>query len=205
MEPIATLSDICEYVSKYRDNVKESSVKSNLLAESSNKFSLFYKGDVMYIGYSDYTFDESYVLQEKRQGRRSFKDSVALLEKFIQDNQRFPYSSGVSAEEIRLNRFLGVCKTNIRKGLLEPDEQAAIERIESEYEQYKGKKERVTKEDTDPWMDCLEKYVTYITINETLPPANSEEALWYEEGPQGRGSGQLNSSEISHLAPRDRS
>ena len=181
MEPIATLSDICEYVAKYRDNVKESSVKSNLLAEASNKFSLFYKSDVMYIGYSDYTFDESYVLQEKRQGRRPFKESVALLEKFIQENQRFPYSSGVSAEEIRLNRFLGVCKTNIRKGLLEPNEQAAIERIESEYEQYKGKKERITKEDAVPWMDRLENYVTYITINETLPPANSEEALWYEE------------------------
>ena len=197
MEPIATLSDICEYVAKYRDNVKESSVKSNLLAESTNKFSLFYKGDEMYIGYSDYTFDESYVLQEKRQGRRSFKDSVALLEKFIQDNQRFPYSSGVSAEEIRLNRFLGVCKTNIRKGLLEPDEQAAIERIESEYEQYKGKKERVTKEDTAPWMDCLEKYVTYITINETLPPANSEEALWYEDNNKLYLAGQLKEDEAA--------
>lgn len=180
MEPIATLSDICEYVAKYRDNVKESSVKSNLLAESTNKFSLFYKGDVMYIGYSDYTFDESYVLQEKRQGRRSFKDSVALLEKFIQDNQRFPYSSGVSAEEIRLSRFFGVCKANIRKGLLEPDEQATIERIETEYKQYKGKKERITKEDSVPWMDNLERYVTYITINESLPPVNSDEALWYD-------------------------
>ena len=181
IEPIASLSDICEYVAKYRNNVKESSVKSNLLAESSNKFSLFYKGDVMYIGYSDYTFDESYVLQEKRQGRRSFKDSVTRLEKFIQDNQRFPYSSGVSEEEMRLSRFLGVCKTKIRKGLLEPDEQATIERIESEYEQYKGKKERITKEDAVPWIDRLENYVTYITVNETLPPANSEEALWYEE------------------------
>lgn len=180
MEPIATLSDICEYVAKYRDNVKESSVKSNLLAESSNKFSLFYKGDVMYIGYSDYTFDEAFVLQEKRHGRRSFKDSVTLLEKFIQDNQRFPYSSGVSPEEIRLNKFLSVCRSNIRKGLLEPDEQAIIERIETEYEQYKGKKERVAKEDAIPWMDRLESYVTYITINESLPPANSDEALWYD-------------------------
>lgn len=180
IEPIASLSDICEYVAKYRDNVKEGSVKSNLLAESSNKFSLFYKGDVMYIGYSDYTFDESYVLQEKRQGRRSFKDSVTLLEKFIQDNQRFPYSSGVSAEEIRLSRFLGVCKANIRKGVLEPDEQATIERIETEYEQYKGKKERITKEESVPWMDNLERYVTYITINESLPPVNSDEALWYD-------------------------
>lgn len=191
MEPIATLSDICEYVAKYRDNVKESSVKSNLLAESSNKFSLFYKGDVMYIGYSDYTFDEAYVLQEKRQGRRSFKDSVALLEKFIQDNQRFPYSSGVSPEEIRLNKFLSVCRSNIRKGLLEPDEQAIIERIETEYEQYKGKKERVAKEDAIPWMDRLESYVTYITINEILPPDASEEALWYKANKALYDSGKL--------------
>lgn len=191
MEPIATLSDICEYVAKYRDNVKESSVKSNLLAESSNKFSLFYKGDVMYIGYSDYTFDEAYVLQEKRQGRRSFKDSVALLEKFIQDNQRFPYSSGVSPEEIRLNKFMSVCRSNIRKGLLEPDEQAIIERIETEYEQYKGKKERVAKEDAIPWMDRLESYVTYITINEILPPDASEEALWYKANKALYDSGKL--------------
>ena len=96
-----------------------------------------------------------------------------------------------------MNRFLGVCKTNIRKGLLEPDEQAAIERIESEYEQYKGKKERVTKEDTAPWMDCLEKYVTYITINETLPPANSEEALWYEDNNKLYLAGQLKEDEAA--------
>lgn len=191
MEPIATLSDICEYVAKYRDNVKESSVKSNLLAESSNKFSLYYKGDVMYIGYSDYIFDEAYVLQEKRQGRRSFKDSVALLEKFIQENQRFPYSSGVSPEEIRLNKFLSVCRSNIRKGLLEPDEQSIIERIETEYEQYKGKKERVAREDAIPWMDRLENYVTYITINETLPPDASEEALWYKANKTLYDGGQL--------------
>lgn len=191
IEPIASLSDICEYIAKYRNNVKSNSVRSNLLAESSNKFSLFYKDDVIYIGYSDYTFDESYVLQEKRQRRRSFKDSVALLEKFIQDNHRFPYSSGVSAEEIRLSRFLGVCKANIRKGLLGPDEQASIERIESEYEQYKGKKERVTKEDAIPWMDCLENFVTYITINDVLPPEESYEAVWYNENKALYDSGQL--------------
>ena len=138
-----------------------------------------------------FTFDEAFVLQEKRHGRRSFKDSVTLLEKFIQDNQRFPYSSGVSPEEIRLNKFLSVCRSNIRKGLLEPDEQAIIERIETEYEQYKGKKERVAKEDAIPWMDRLESYVTYITINEILPPDASEEALWYKANKALYDSGQL--------------
>ncbi len=181
IEPIASLSDICEYVSKYRDNVKESSIKANLLAESGNRFSLFYKGDMVYIGFTDYTFDDSYIQQGKRQGRRSFEDSITLLEQFIQNNHRFPYTSGVDPEEKRLSRFLGVCKSNIRKGLLEPNEQAAIERIETEYKQYKGKKERVVKEDAFSWMDHLESYVTYINTYESLPPANSEEALWYKE------------------------
>ena len=90
-----------------------------------------------------------------------------------------------------MSRFLGVCKANIRKGLLGPDEQAAIERIESEYEQYKGKKERVTKEDAVPWMDRLENYVSYITINETLPPEESDEAIWFDENKALYDSGQL--------------
>ncbi len=181
IEPIASLSDICEYVAMYRDNVKESSVKSNLLAEASNKFSLYYKGDVMYIGYTNCSFDDSFVLQEKRQGRRSFKESVDLLERFIQSNHRFPYSSGVSAEEIRLSRFLGVCKSKQNKRLLEPDEQATIERIEAVYEQYKGKKERISKEDDATWMDRLEKLATNITINGIFPPESSVEACWYKE------------------------
>ncbi len=191
IEPIASLSDICEYVAKYRDNVKESSIKANLLAESSNRFSLFYKRDMVYIGFTDYTFDDSFVLQEKRQARRSFEDSIMLLEHFIQSNHRFPYTSGVDPEEKRLSRFLSVCKSNIRKGLLEPNEQAAIERIETEYEQYKGKKERVAKEDAIPWMNRLESYVTYINIHESLPPYNSEEALWYEDNHKLYVAGQL--------------
>lgn len=188
IEPIAPLTDICEYVSKFRDNVKEDSVKANLLAESSNKFSLYYKDDELYIGYTEYEFSNNFSLQEKRQGRRTFTASVELLEKFIIENQRFPYSSGVNAEEARLNRFLGVCRGNIRKGKLTPEEQAEIERIETQYEHLKGKKERVS------WMQQLENYVTYITLNECLPTDSLELTFWYEESLEAYNNGTLEDS-----------
>lgn len=175
IEPIAALTDICDYVSKFRGNVKVDSVKANLLAESNNKFSLFYKENGIYIGYSDYTFSDEYCLQEKRQGRRSFETSIKLLESFINENQRFPYTSGVGQEERRLNRFLSTCYSQMRKGNLSVEEQAEIERIDSQYAHLKGKKERV------PWMQQLENYVSYITTNECLPEESSELAIWYEK------------------------
>lgn len=72
-QPIAPLTDICDYIAKFREDVKESSVKANLLAEANNRFSLYYKGDVLHIGFTDTNYGEEYVMQEKRQGRRPFK------------------------------------------------------------------------------------------------------------------------------------
>ena len=181
IEPIASLTDICDQVAIYRKNVKESSIKTNLLAETSNKFSLYYKNGEMFIGFSNYTFDPLFEKQEKRHGRRSFQESITLLEQFIQENRRFPYSSGVSDEEIRLNRFLGACKYKQQKGLLAAEEQVAIDHLEEKYAHYKGNKERAPQEDLDQWMSQLERYVSFITINESLPLDKSKEALWYSE------------------------
>lgn len=199
IEPIAPLRDICDYISTFRDNVKESSVKSNLLAESTNKFSLYYKGGIMYIGYTNYKVDESYILQEKRQGRRSFKESIALLEEFVKKNERFPFSSGVSDEEIRLCRFFNVCKNNIRKGILTLEEKVEIERIESEYEQFKIRKENIrtchaknTDNNPTSWMEHLTSYVSYITQYETLPPDCSDETFWYDDNKALYYAGKLN-------------
>lgn len=175
IQPIAPLTDICDYISKFRSDVKESSVKANLWAESNNRFSVYYKGDITYIGLSEYEYGEEYTLQKKRQGRRSFMDSIEHLENFIKQYGRFPYSSGVESEEARLFRFFNVSKANIKKGLLTPDETAEIERIDTEYGSLKTKKERVS------WEERLERFVKYITDNESLPYPSSKEYAWYEE------------------------
>lgn len=184
-QPIAPLADICDYIANFREDVKESSVKANLLAESNNRFSLYYKGDVLYIGFSDYRFDDEFVLQEKRKGRRPFKDSIARLEQFIKDNGRFPYTSGVSVEEARLSRFYNVVKNNQKKGILSDKEAAEIERINTTYGHLKVKKSLIS------WDERLERFVKYITDNESLPVPSSKEFAWYKENKALYDAGEL--------------
>lgn len=202
IEPIAPLTDICEYISKFRNNVKPDSVKSNLLAESNNKFALYYKNDVVYIGYSDHSFDSSYIAQDKRHGRRTFEESIALLEDFIQNNHHFPLSSATDEDELRLYRFLNVCKTNLRKGILLPSHKTEINRIETQYAQFKGTKPSVIQlgESPEQWMAHLENYVRYITDNDSIPDSSSEEALWYNNNKRLFDSEQLPADKRSAFA-----
>ncbi len=186
IEPIAPLFDICDYISQFRSEVKESSIKANLLAEANNKFSIYYKGDITYIGYTDYPFNSSYKIMDKRLGgRRSFEESIELLENFIKENGRFPFSSGVDTEELRLSRFLTVSRANLKKGLLSTDERDAIERIESQYSERKIKKGRArgisASVQSPSWNEMLERFVSYITINESIPSTESAEYKWYLE------------------------
>lgn len=184
-QPIAPLTDICEYIAKFRKEVKESSVKANLWADSSNRFSMYYKGDVLYVGLSDYVFGDEFILQEKRQGRRPFKDSIERLEEFIKVKGHFPYTSSVDHEEARLSRFYSVTKTNQKKGVLSDEELAEIERIDATYGHLKAKKERVG------WEDYLERFVKYLTDNEALPNRSSKEYAWYEENKALYDAGEL--------------
>ena len=184
-KPIAPLSDICDYIASFREDVKESSVKANLLAESSKRFSLYYKDDVMYIGFSDYPFDDEYVLQEKRIERRSFKESIDRLEQFIKENNRFPYTTGVGSEEIRLSRFYNTVKNNQKKGILTDEEAAEVEHINTTYGHLKVKKGPVS------WEDRLERFVKHITENESLPAPSSKEYTWYKENKALYDAGEL--------------
>lgn len=194
IKPIAPLTDLCEYISKFREDVKESSIKANLLAETSNRFSIYYKEDVLHIGYTDVYFGEEYRRVEERQGRRPFKDSIARLEQFIKANDRFPFTSGVDGEEVRLSRFYAVSKANQRKGVLEPDELAELERIDETYGHLKVKKERIS------WDERLERFVKYITDNESLPYPSSKESAWYQENKALYDAGELDSAHRQSFA-----
>lgn len=184
-QPIAPLSDICDYIAKFRENVKDSSVKANLLAEANNRFGLYYKDDVLYIGFTDRIFGKEYEPQEKRQARRSFKDSIGLLEQFIKANDRFPYTSGVEGEEARLSRFYSVAKGNQKKGALSTEECAELKRIDETYGHLRVKKERVT------WDEKLERFAKYITETDSLPCHSSKEYAWFVENKALYEAGEL--------------
>ncbi len=174
-QPIATLTEICNYIAKFRDGVKESSVKANLLAEANNLFGLYFKDGQQFIGLTDGHIDDVYEKLDKQQERRTFSESIERLESFIKNNGRFPFSSGVDKEESRLFRFYNLSLGNLRKGVLSAEDAVEIERITSTYGHLKIKKERVS------WDEWLERFVKYITENNALPIHSSREYTWYEE------------------------
>lgn len=186
-QPIAPLTDICDYITTFREEVKESSVKANLLAEANNRFGLYYKSNILYIGFTNINYGEEYILQEKRQGRRSFKDSIDRLEQFIKANDRFPFTAGVEDEEVRLSRFYSVAKSKQKKGTLSLEELAELERIDKTYGHLHVKKERIT------WDERLERFAKYITENESLPYPSSKEHAWFEENKALYDAGELES------------
>lgn len=193
-QPIAPLTDICNYISKFRSDVKMSSVKTNLWAESNNRFSVYCKEDITYIGLSEHTYDGEYILQKKNQGRRSFMDNIEHLENFIKKYGRFPYSSGVEDEEIRLNRFYQVSKSNIRKGSLSSEETAEIDRIDIEYASLKKKKERIS------WEERFERFVKHINENGDLPYPSSKEFAWYKENKALYDAGALDANHTTNFS-----
>ena len=193
-QPIAPLTDICDYIAKFREDVKESSVKANLLAKSNYKFSLFFKDGIQFIGLTEGKIDDSFIKQEKNQGRRSFSNSITLLEKFIKDNRRFPNTSSVDEDEARLSRFFRLSLTYLKDGKLSKEEALEIERITDTYGHLKVKKERVS------WDEWLERFAKYITENNCLPHRSSPEYAWYEENKALFDADQLTKEQTSSFA-----
>lgn len=189
-EPIAPLSEIYNYVAKFRTNVKEDSVKANFLAESSNRFSIYHKDNVRYVGYTGNYYDDSFIIHDKRKGHRTFKDSIEILENFIKNNDRFPYTSGVDTEELRLSRFWNVSKSNLKKVLLSSEEVIEIKRIKQRHGKLRTKKERVS------WDEHLKRFVAYITANDKLPVPSSKDYVWFIENKKLFETGNLEPDKI---------
>ena len=192
-QPVSSLSNICAYIAKYRSKVSENSVRSNLLSDSNYRFSYYYKDNCSYIGLTDQVTDNSFIIHNNTQSFRSFNESVNYLEKFINDNGRFPYPSE-EGEEARLSRFYFVSMSRLKKGELSSEEAAEIERIKTTYGHLKVKKERTT------WNEWFERFVKYITDNNRLPKPHSKEYKWYKKNKELFDLGELNTEYASSFS-----
>ena len=103
---IVRMDVLCEYISQFRKDVEEDSIQSNLLAEASGKFGLYFCDGNRYIGLTSIQYDDCYIaaINDESLERRSPKYSYTLLENFIVEHKRFPFSSGPD-DEPRLYRF----------------------------------------------------------------------------------------------------
>lgn len=150
------------------------------------------------MGYTAYHFDVSFKIIEKRQGSRSFNESIDHLEEFIKTQGHFPFSSGVDSEEIHLNRFYVITKAKLKKGILRPQKLAELERIDEQYLNIKQKKEQGS------WNDHLENFISYITLHDQLPHPRSLEYKWFEENKKLFLNGMLNTEQNQAFAIVDK-
>ena len=134
--PIASATDVGEYVRRFRPESTDTSISSNLIQERSRKFAIFLRDDVRYFGYSDREYDPCFkLISGDRARKRSTDVSMRLLEDFIVENGRYPcYCS--DEEETRLCRFVGVRRSYYSKGTMTELEAEQWRAFEEKYGKY---------------------------------------------------------------------
>ena len=107
------ITEIAEYILKYRPNSNEKSIYNNLKIDDSETF-CFFKD--YYIGLNNRNYPESFEILKDSDifQRNSWEKSYEDLQKFLSLKNRLPYSNGVPEEEIRLYRWLNVQKNKIK-------------------------------------------------------------------------------------------
>ena len=137
-EKIVRVDVLCKYISQYREGVEEDSIQSNLLAEASGKFGLYFRDGERYIGLTSMQYDDCYIVAANDESieRRSTKQSYTLLENFIVENKRFPFSSGPD-DEPRLYRFWYNQTYCYNHGDMDVENKQIYDYINTKYDNYK--------------------------------------------------------------------
>ena len=137
-EKIVRVDVLCKYISQYREGIEEDSIQSNLLAEASGKFGLYFRDGERYIGLTSMQYDDCYIVAANDESieRRSTKQSYTLLENFIVENKRFPFSSGPD-DEPRLYRFWYNQTYCYNHGDMDVENKQIYDYINTKYDNYK--------------------------------------------------------------------
>lgn len=137
-EKIVRVDVLCKYISQYREGVEEDSIQTNLLAESSGKFGLYFREGERYIGLTSMQYKDCYIVaaNDESMERRSTKQSYTLLENFIVEHKRFPFSSGPD-DEPRLYRFWYNQTNYYNHGDMDVENRQIYDYINAKYGGYK--------------------------------------------------------------------
>ena len=160
-QPIASLESLGEYVRRFRPDTEDNSIASNLLQEKSQKYALFERDGIRYIGYRDGEYDESFVsLEYNRPHKRATEDSMALLKAFIKEHHHFPLFQDNDPEETRLSRFVDNMRSLYNRGLMKQKDVDEWEPFINEYGAYRVS--RKTAEEIETIASLIHEYLNTI-------------------------------------------
>lgn len=161
------ISEIAEYVLIFRPKTYERSILDNLKADDTKTF-VFFKNST--IGLKSKKYDKSFVelKQIESQKTKNWEERYSDLSKFLNQNDRLPFSSGCPENEVKLYRWYKIQLDKSRKGNLDSEKSTLIKNVFDKYEQNSTRKRRT---------NVTEKYkelITFVMEQKRLPSANKE-------------------------------
>lgn len=125
------ISDIANYLLKFRPNTYEKSILDNLKADETRTF-IFFKNST--VGLYSKKYDKSFVETNiiKSVEIKSWNDRYIDLSKFISTNNRLPLSSGYPNDEAKLYRWFKVQERNMKNLKLDNEKIKLLKQLTSQ-------------------------------------------------------------------------
>lgn len=164
-----TADDITNYLLVHFPKTNISSVRTSMLNDTLKRFTFF--GNNLF-GLASKEYSSEYEEVEQQNGlRKTFEQRLIDLEKFIVENEHFPFSSSEDKEEESLCRWWSRIindKQQISKNQLEE-----VERVKLQYSEYEADKS------TYEWNMNYNKFKLFLIENRRIPFARGKEKFLY--------------------------
>lgn len=160
---------ITEYILFYFPETNISSVRTSMFNDTQRRFSFF--GDGLF-GLANKVYPTEYEEIEQKEGqRKSFEQRLYDFEKFLTENDHFPFSTSDNEDEISLYRWWRIQNKNEDK--LAIHQKKDIARIKDQYSNF----------DTDKavyeWFKRFNDFKLFVLENRRLPFSSGSEKYLY--------------------------
>ncbi len=164
-----TADDITKYVLQYFPETNISSVRTSMFNDTQKRFAFF--GDNLF-GLTVKVYPIEYEEAEQQESqRKTFAQRLYDFEKFIIENDHFPFSSSEDKNEASLYRWWRLIINGITR--LSNVQQSEVKRVKLQYSGYE--KDKITYE----WNLNYNKLKCFLLENRRTPYARGEERLLY--------------------------
>lgn len=157
-----TVETITEYVLQYFPETNQKNIHSTMF--SGKNFIQFKYG---FFGLVNKKYSSEYEILEREEPRKTFEKRLTDLEKFIVENEHFPFSSSENKDEESLFRWW--YRVVSGKQTITEIQQAEVERIIENYADFELDK------DVYEWNLNYNKFKIFILENRRVPSAGGEE------------------------------
>jgi hypothetical protein len=160
-----TADDITEYVLQHFPETNIASVRTSMYNDTQKRFSFFTDG---LFGLASTEYPSEYEEIEQQEGqKKSFEQRLYDFEKFLTENDHFPFSTSDNEDETSLYRWWRIANKNTVK--LTERQKAEIERINTQYADFE------TDKTVYEWFYHFNDFKLFVLGNRRLPSASGSE------------------------------